>query len=66
MQQAGPQISLTWMDNASNETGFVIESVNGGLFVQLATPAAHAGTGNMTYVDTTVLMGRAYTYQVRQ
>ena len=23
--QAGPQVSLTWRDNASNETGFVVE-----------------------------------------
>ncbi len=31
--QAGPQISLTWVDNAATETGYVIErSVDGGGF----------------------------------
>ena len=63
--QAGPQVSLTWMDNATSETGFVIErAVNGGAFTQLATPAASAGTGAVNYVDTTVAEGNAYDYRV--
>ena len=31
--QSGPQVGLTWTDNATNETGFVVErAVNGGAF----------------------------------
>ena len=63
--QAGPQVTLTWTDNATNETGYVIQrSVNGGAYASLATPAAHTGTGTMTYIDTTVLPGTTYAYQV--
>ncbi|MEI6512251.1 MAG: multicopper oxidase domain-containing protein [bacterium] len=63
--QAGPQIQLTWMDNATNETGFVIErSVNGGAFAQLAAPGPLTGTGNVTYLDTTVVAGNSYAYRV--
>jgi FtsP/CotA-like multicopper oxidase with cupredoxin domain len=50
--QAGPQVSLTWTDNANNETGFVIQrSVNGGAFTQIATAPALNGTGTVTVID---------------
>ena len=63
--QAGPQVSLTWRDNATNESGFVIaRSDNGGAFAQIATPPARNGTGNVTFVDTTVQIGHTYLYQV--
>ena len=63
--QAGPQVSLAWTDNATDETGFVVQrSDNGGAFATIATPAANPGTGNVTYVDTTVLPGNTYAYQV--
>jgi FtsP/CotA-like multicopper oxidase with cupredoxin domain/fibronectin type 3 domain-containing protein len=63
--QAGPQVSLTWTDTAVDETGFVVQrSDNGGAFATIATPAANPGTGNVTYVDTTVQAGNAYVYQV--
>ena len=63
--QAAPQVSLTWRDNAKNESGFVIvRSVDGGAFVQIAAPAARNGTGNVTFVDTTVQLGHIYAYQV--
>jgi len=63
--QAGPQVSLAWTDNATNETGFVVQrSDNGGAFATIATPAALAGTGNATYVDTTATYGNTYVYQV--
>jgi fibronectin type 3 domain-containing protein len=63
--QTGPQIALTWVDNASNETGFVVErSVNGGAFQQIAAPAALTGTGNMNLVDAAVAAGNTYRYQV--
>lgn len=63
--QTGPQVSLTWRDNATNETYFAVErSVNGGAFVQIAAPGARTFTGNVTYVDTTVTFGNSYDYRV--
>jgi FtsP/CotA-like multicopper oxidase with cupredoxin domain len=63
---AGPAITLTWTDNATNETGFVIErQTNTGGFATLARPAAKAGTGLVTYKDTTVKAGNSYTYRVK-
>jgi hypothetical protein len=63
--QAGPQVRLTWRDNATNETGFVVErSINGVDFVQIATPGPRNGTGNVAYVDTTVTAGNTYFYRV--
>lgn len=53
--ESGPQIRLTWTDNATNETSFIVErSVNGAAFAQIATAPALAGTGSVTFVDTTV------------
>ena len=44
---AGPQVSLTWTDNATNETGFVVQrSDNGGAFATIATPAAQRRHGH--------------------
>lgn len=64
--QAGPRVSLTWRDNASNEFGFVVErSADGGTtFATIATPAARGGTGNVTFVDSTVASGTTYVYRV--
>ena len=64
---AGPQIRLTWRDNATNEGGFVVErSADAGVtFTQLAVAPARAGTGNVTFTDTTVVAGTSYTYQVK-
>jgi hypothetical protein len=67
--QAGPQVALTWIDNASNETGFVIErSTNGGAYNTIGTFAASSGTGSMVAtVDTSVMpsfAGVTYTYRV--
>ncbi|MSN26123.1 MAG: multicopper oxidase domain-containing protein [Geobacter sp.] len=63
--QAGPQISLTWRDNATNESGFVIQrATNGGAFVQIATAPVLNGTGNVTFVDNTVALGTTYAYRV--
>ncbi len=56
-----PQINLAWTDNASNETGYVVErSVNGGAFVQIASP----GVDSVSYTDTSVTPGNTYEYQV--
>jgi FtsP/CotA-like multicopper oxidase with cupredoxin domain len=55
------QVNLDWTDNASNETGFVIErSVNGGAFALLATLPADT----VTYIDATVAVPNSYTYRV--
>jgi len=59
--QAGPQVRLTWKDNANNETGFVVErSVNGGAYSTLAT----VGANTSSYINTGVLPGSTYTYRV--
>ena len=65
--QFGPQVSLTFTDNATNETGFVLErSSNGGTtFTTLATLPAKTGTGNISYIDTTTVAGRSYVYRVK-
>jgi hypothetical protein len=70
--QAGPQVSLTWRDNATNETGFVVERCTGGgcelvptNFAPIATPGPGRNTGNVTYVDTTVTYGNTYSYRVK-
>jgi len=63
--QAGPQVLLTWIDNANNETGFVVErQVGAGAFSTLVTVGPRTGTGNVDYIDTTVTPGNTYTYRV--
>ncbi len=56
------QIKLTWHDNSSNETGFIVERSPDGStgWSQVATPAANA----TTYTDT-VTPGAPYFYRVR-
>ncbi|MBI5632248.1 MAG: S8 family serine peptidase [Nitrospirae bacterium] len=63
----GPlRVQLTGQDNATNETGFVIErSTNDGSFVVIATPGPFSGTGTMTYLDRTVKSGNTYTYRMK-
>jgi hypothetical protein len=65
--QAGPQVRLVWRDNATNETGFAVERCTGAgctNFAQIALPGPRNGTGNVTYVDTTVTAGNTYFYRV--
>jgi len=65
--QAGPQVALTWKDNASNETGFVLQrsSDNGVTFSQIATPPAKTGPGTtVSYTDSAVVLGTTYQYRV--
>ncbi|OPY80970.1 MAG: Spore coat protein A [Syntrophorhabdus sp. PtaU1.Bin153] len=64
--QIGPQVSLTWRDNATDEAYFVIErSMDGGTtWTQIAAPGPRNNTGNVTYVDTTVIPGNSYLYRV--
>ncbi len=59
--QNGPQVRLTWTDNASNETSFVIQrAVGAGAFTQIGTVTANT----VSYVDTAVVIGTTYTYRV--
>jgi FtsP/CotA-like multicopper oxidase with cupredoxin domain len=63
--QAGPQVLLTWTDNANNETSFVIErAIGAGAFSTLITVGPRTGTGSVSYTDTTVLAGNTYAYRV--
>ncbi len=64
--QAGPKVSLSWRDNASNESGFVVErSADAGTtYATIATPGAVRNTGTTTYVDTAVALGSSYLYRV--
>ena len=67
--QPGPQVSVTWTDNAIDETGFVVERCTGSgctNFTQIAAPLASPGTGaTVTYPDTAVTGGNTYRYQVK-
>ncbi len=63
--QAGPQVLLSWTDNATNESGFVIErAVNGGAFTTLVTVGPRNNTGGVTYTDVSVAAGSTYAYRV--
>ncbi len=55
------QVNLTWTDNSSNETGFVIErAANGGAFQVIAT----VGPGVTAYADASAWASTSYTYRV--
>jgi len=57
----GP-ITVTWIDDADNETGFLIERSNDGLSWQsLGSAAANA----ISYIDSTATLGQKYYYHVR-
>jgi len=66
---AGPQIRLTWRDNATTETGFVIQrSTTGpaGPFIQIGTAPALSATGSLTWTDTSITVsGQSVTYTYR-
>jgi FtsP/CotA-like multicopper oxidase with cupredoxin domain len=59
---AGPQVNVTWTDNATNETAYMVQrSVNGGAFADLAALPANSAS----YADAAVTPGTSYQYQVR-
>jgi hypothetical protein len=67
--QAGPQVALTWVDNADNETGFVIQRSTDGInFSTIGTFGASAGIGaTVVAADATVMpsfVDVTYTYRV--
>jgi beta-mannanase len=56
------QVSLSWVDNASNESGFYIErATQGGVFTQVASVSANV----RSYNDQTLTQGTTYQYRVR-
>ncbi len=60
------RIRLNAQDNATNETGFIIErSVNGGAFAQVYAAGARAGTGPLTWTDSDVATVGTYTYRMK-
>ena len=62
---SGTTVALSFLDNSSDETGFVIQrNDNNAGWVQLHTPAAAAGTGTtVTDTDTTAVPGHTYQYR---
>ena len=54
------QISLSWNDNSSDESGFKIERSNGGSFAQID----EVGAGVTGYSDLGLSSNTAYTYRV--
>jgi hypothetical protein len=64
--QAGPKVSLTWRDNATSETGFIVQrsADAGATFTQAGTAPARTSTGNVTWVDSAVTVGASYQYRV--
>ena len=67
--RTGPQINLTWSDNAQNESVFVVErSEAGGPFAQIATVPARNNVGSVSFNDTTIrpaTMPIDYSYRVK-
>jgi len=56
------RIDLTWDDNSSNETGFIIERKKaGGSYTQITTVGANA----TSYIDTGLANNTKYYYRVR-
>ncbi len=64
--QAGPKVLLTWTDNATDETGFVIErsTDNGVTWSLLVQLPFRNGTGSVSYTDVTVSPSTTYDYRV--
>ena len=65
--QPGPQVALSWRDNATTETGFVIERAPTGTttFATIAVAPPRNSTGTVTFTDTTVAGSTGYDYRVR-
>jgi FtsP/CotA-like multicopper oxidase with cupredoxin domain len=63
--QFGPQVALSWRDNSTTESRFLIErATGGGAFSPVATVPGVGGTGTRTFVDTSVAPGTTYQYRV--
>jgi hypothetical protein len=59
---ASLQIGLAWVDNATNETAYIVErALNGGAYSVIAT----LGQNIVSYIDTGLVVGVTYSYRVR-
>ncbi len=59
---SGTKVILTWKDNSTGESGFIIErSVSGGQFVEIASVAFNI----TTYTDSGLEAGKIYTFRVK-
>jgi transcriptional regulator CtsR/flagellar hook assembly protein FlgD len=56
-------VKLTWVDNSTDETGFVIERKTGAEGVYAALPGL--GANSITYTDTGLLSNTTYYYRIR-
>jgi len=62
----GANVNLSWTDNATDETGFAVErSSNGRTFALVGTAPLKAGTGKVSYTDTTAMGPATLTYRVK-
>ncbi|MFH1262482.1 MAG: GLUG motif-containing protein [Pseudomonadota bacterium] len=57
-------IDLTWVDQSSNETNFLIERSVDGLAFALLTPAPGLAANIVTYRDTALSYNHSYSYRV--
>ena len=58
-------IALTWTDNSSDETGFVVERCLGAACSNFAPLPASIGPGATSYTDSGLSASTAYTYRVK-
>ena len=66
--QSQNQVNFSFVDNADNETGFIIEraTLPGGIYNNLTTLPASAGVGmTVNFTDTSMTTGIAYGYRVK-
>jgi titin len=67
---SGTSIVLSWIDNSTNETSFLVSRTDpNGVTVTFATPARTATLktavgGSVSYTDATAVVGTLYTYSV--
>ncbi len=59
------QITLSWLNNSSSETGIVIERCQGAACTFDGSVLTTTGAGITTYVDTAVANGISYSYRVK-
>ena len=57
-------ITLSWTDNATTETGFMLDWAVGGYWKPVAHLPANPGVGRMTFTHTGLAPNTTYTYRV--
>lgn len=57
-------VSMTWIDNADNETSYVVERCEVGICMA-TEPIAELAPDTTSFVDTDLLLGATYFYRVR-